>query len=119
MIILPNALKIFLIISILIFVVHVINNVKKNKLSVRNSIVWLLMSVAIIISVFHIKSLTVIANFLGIKTLSNLFFFLGFIFLIFVVFDITKIISMQNKKIITLTQELGILRKELENEKNK
>ena len=71
MIILPNALKIFLIISILIFVVHVINNVKKNKLSVRNSIVWLLMSFAIIISAFHIKSLTVIANFLGIKTLSN------------------------------------------------
>ena len=119
MIILPNTLKIFLIISILIFVIHVINNVKKNKLSVRNSIVWLLMSVAIIISVFHVKTLTTLANFLGIKTLSNLFFFLGFIFLIFVVFDITKIISMQNKKIITLTQELGILRKELEDEKNK
>ena len=119
MIILPNTLKIFLIISILIFVIHVINNVKKNKLSVRNSIVWLLMSVAIIISVFHVKTLTILANFLGIKTLSNLFFFLGFIFLIFVVFDITKIISMQNKKIITLTQELGILRKELEDEKNK
>ena len=119
MIILPNTLKIFLIISILIFVVHVLNNVKKNKLSVRNSIVWLLMSVAIIISVFYVKSLTILAHFLGIKTLSNLFFFLGFIFLIFVVFDITKIISMQNKKIITLTQELGILRKELEDEKNK
>ncbi len=115
----PNALKIFLIISIIFFMLHVLKNVKKNKLSVRNSIVWLVMSIAIILCVFHVKSLTLLANFLGIKTLSNFLFFLGFIFLIFLVFDLTKIVSMQNKKIINLTQELGILRKEIDDERNK
>ena len=115
----PNTLKIFLIISIIIFMLHVLNNVKKNKLSVRNSIVWLLMGVAVIISVFQVENLTVLSHLLGIKTLSNLIFFLGFIFLIFVVFDLTRIVSMQNKKIITLTQELGILKKEIENDKKK
>lgn len=115
----PNTLKIFLIISIIIFMLHVLNNVKKNKLSVRNSIVWLLMGGAVIICVFQVENLTVLAHLLGIKTLSNLIFFLGFIFLIFVVFDLTRIVSMQNKKIITLTQELGILKKEIENDKKK
>lgn len=115
----PNSLKIFLIISILIFIFHVLNNVKKNKLSIRNSIVWLVMSVAVIICVFQVKNLTELAHLVGIKTLSNLIFFLGFIFLIYVVFDLTRIVSMQNKKIITLTQELGILRKEIENDKEK
>lgn len=115
----PNSLKIFLIISILIFIIHVLNNVKKNKLSIRNCIVWLVMSIAVIICVFQVDNLTALANLIGIKTLSNLIFFLGFIFLIFVVFDLTRIVSMQNKKIITLTQELGILKKEIENDKEK
>ena len=106
MIILPNTLKIFLVISIFIFILHVFNNVKKNKLSVRNCIVWL-------------ENLKYLANLLGIETVSNFIFFLGFIFLIFVVFDLTRIVSTQNKKIITLTQELGILKKEIENDKEK
>lgn len=113
----PNSLKIFLVISILIFIIHVLNNVKKNKLSVRNCIVWLVMSIAVIICVFQVENLTELAHLIGIKTLSNLIFFLGFIFLIYVVFDLTRIVSTQNKKIITLTQELGILKKEIEKEK--
>lgn len=110
----PSSLKIFLVISILIFLIHVINNVRKNKLSVRNSIIWLIMGIVIIICVFQINNLEYIAKLVGIKTVSNLLFFLGFIFLIFVTFDITRTISVQNKKIITLTQELAILRKERE-----
>lgn len=119
MIILPNTLKIFLVISIFIFILHVFNNVKKNKLSVRNCIVWLVMSIAVIICVFQVENLKYLANLLGIETVSNFIFFLGFIFLIFVVFDLTRIVSTQNKKIITLTQELGILKKEIENDKEK
>ncbi len=113
----PNSLKIFLLISILIFIIHVIQNVKTNHLSVRNCIIWLIMSLAIIISIFQIDNLGKVADFLGIKTVSNLLFFLGFIFLIFVSFDISRTQSLQNKKIIKLTQELALLRKEIENDK--
>lgn len=115
----PNILKILIIISIIIFMLHVLSNVKKNKLSVRNCIVWLVMSIAVIICVFQVDNLTKLAHLLGVKTLSNFIFFLGFIFLIYVVFDLTRIVSMQHKKIITLTQEMGILRKEIENDKEK
>ena len=97
----PNTLKIFLVISIFIFILHVFNNVKKNKLSVRNCIVWLVMSIAVIICVFQVENLTYLANLLGIETVSNFIFFLGFIFLIFVVLDLPRIVSTQNKKIIT------------------
>ena len=43
----PNTLKIFLVVCILIFLIYVIINVKRNKLSIRNSIVWLVMGIAI------------------------------------------------------------------------
>ncbi len=110
----PNILKIFLIISISIFIIYVLHSVKKNKLSIRNSIVWLVMGGAVIICVFQVDNLTKLAHLIGIEKLSNFLFFLGFIYLIFIAFDITKTISTQNKKIITLTQELALLRKEYE-----
>ncbi|MBR3210711.1 MAG: DUF2304 domain-containing protein [Bacilli bacterium] len=112
----PNSLKIFLTLSMLIFLIHVLNNVRKNKLSVRNSIIWIIMGITIIICVFQVENLEVLAKLVGIKTVSNLLFFLGFIFLIYVTFDITRIISIQNKKIISLTQELALLRKGIEDE---
>lgn len=115
----PNTLKIFLVVCILIFLIYVIINVKRNKLSIRNSIVWLVMGIAIIICVFQINNLEIIAKFVGIKTVSNLLFFLGFIFFIYTVFDITRTISIQNKKITTLTQELALLRKEIKDDRKK
>ena len=75
------------------------------------------MGIAIIISIFQIYNLEKLAKLVGIKTVSNFLFFLGFIFFIFIVFDISKTISIQNKKIVTLTQELALLRKDINNNK--
>ena len=113
-----SELKIFLTLSILIFFAYVIINVKNNKLSVRNSIIWLIMCIAIIICIYTIPLLAVISHLIGIETVSNFLFFLGFIFLIYVCYDLSKTISMQNKKITTLTQELALLKKEID-DKNK
>ena len=44
-------------------------------------------------------------------------FFGGFIFLIILCFNLSSEISIQNKKIISLTQEVGILKNKLEKEK--
>jgi hypothetical protein len=44
-------------------------------------------------------------------------FFMGFIFLIVLCFNLSSQLSIQNKKIINLTQELGILKNKLEKEK--
>ena len=115
----PNTLKIIIIICMLIFLVYVINNVKHNKLNIQNALIWIVLSIGIILTAIFINQLHFIANFIGVETVSNLLFFIGFIFIIYVCFNVTKTISMQNKKIITLTQELAILRKEYENDKKK
>ena len=115
----PNSVKIASTIVLLIFLLYVLRNVQKKKLSVRNSIIWLVMGIAVIICFYQIPNLRKIADFIGVETVSNLLFFMGFIFLIFVCFDITKIISSQNKKIITLTQELALLKKEVEKNEKK
>ncbi len=110
----PNSVKIISTIILCIFLLYVLKNVKSKQLSVRNSIAWLIMGISVIICFYQIPTLRKLADFIGVETVSNLLFFLGFIFLIFVCFDITRTISTQNKKIINLTQELALLKKEVE-----
>lgn len=115
----PNTLKIFIVAFIVLFFFYVIKNVKDNKLNIKNALIWMVMSVGIIICTFQVENLEKLSKLIGAKTLSNIIFFLGFIFLIYVCFNITKTISTQNKKIISLSQELAILKKEKENEKDR
>lgn len=115
----PNILKIFIIVCILIFLFYVIKSVKDNKLNIKNALIWMAMTIGIIVCTLLVDSLEELSKFIGVKTFSNLIFFFGFIFFIYVCFNITKTISIQNKKIINLTQELAILRKEKENEKDR
>lgn len=109
----PKKLIILVILSVLIFLFHVLKNIKHQKLNIENALIWILLSIGIIIGVLNLDILESLAHFLGIETLSNMTFFVGFIFLIFVIFNITRIISIQNKKIINLTQEIALLKKEV------
>jgi len=110
----PNNLAILIIFSIIVFLFHVFKQIKKNQLNIKNALIWMLMSVCIIICIFQIDNITSLAKLVGIEKASNMIFFLGFIFLIFTTFNLTKTVSVQNRKIVKLTQELALLRKEIE-----
>ncbi len=109
----PKNLIILVVLSALLFLVYVLRNIKYQKLTIRNGIIWLVLILGIIIVVFCYSFFEKIAHALGIENLSSMSFYIGFLFLIFVCFNITKTISVQNQKIIKLTQELGILKNEV------
>ena len=48
----------------------------------------------------------------------TLIFLFGFVLLITLTFSLTMIVSLQNKKITSLVQEVGILKKDLRGKKN-
>lgn len=109
----PKKLIILIVLSALLFFIYVLKNIKHQKLTIKNSIIWIILALGIIIAVLGATFFEKAANWVGIKNLSNLSFYIGFLFLIFVCFNITKIISIQNKKIINLTQELALLKSEV------
>ena len=106
-------LKIILISIMIIFLIYVFKSIKDNKISVKYAIIWIIADIAIIFCVLLIAPLLKFSNLIGIKNVSNLMFFLGFVFLLILCFNFSKHISLQNKKIINLTQELGILKNKL------
>lgn len=109
----PKKLIILIVLSALLFLIYVLKNIKYQKLTIKNSIIWIILALGIIIAVLGATFFEKAANWVGIKNLSNLSFYIGFLFLIFVCFNITKTISIQNKKIINLTQELALLKNEV------
>lgn len=114
-----STLAILLIISMIIFFIYVLYQIKKNNLTVKNGLIWLVMAVAIVICVFSIEHIKFLAKIAGIEKASNMIFFLGFIFLIYTCFNLSQTVSIQNRKIVVLTQELALFRKEIGNDKHK
>lgn len=115
----PKKLEILIIISALVFFIYVLRNIKNKKLTVQNTIIWMVLAIGIVILALGSNFFEKMAQILGIQNLSNLSFFVGFLFLIFVCFNITKTLSVQNKKIISLTQELALLKSEGEKHETK
>lgn len=108
----PLRLVITLIIFALIFTIFVIGYVVKRKLIIRYALLWIMFCILMIIAVLIPDFLRIVCDFIGIKTISNFIFFLGFGLLIFITFIMTSIVSFQKEKIIALSQEVAILKHE-------
>lgn len=108
----PLRLVIILIMVALLFMIYVWRHVVKRKLIIKYALLWLIFSLAMIIAVLIPDLLKVICNYMGIKTVSNFIFFLGFGLLLLITFVLTEVISTQKIKITALAQEVAILKHE-------
>lgn len=101
-------LKIIIISVMVILLLYVLRKVKHSHFSTKYSLVWIITDVLVIIATIFVDELFGLAKLLGIETVSNLMFFVGFIFLLVMCFNLSYQLSIQNKKIIALTQKLGL-----------
>ena len=105
-----NVYMLSIVLSI-VFIVIVINLVKKNKLLEKYSILWLLFSAVILFFAIFPNIMIKIANILDIKYAPAFLFLAGILFLLFYTLYLTKIISKQEMRIVKLAQEVAILKK--------
>ena len=113
-------LIIFLIIFCLVFGIIIFYNIFRRKITLQYSLMWFSYCILMLIVLISTPILDKVTSFLWFEVTSNMVFFFGFIILLVISFTLTKFLSLQKEKITTLTQEVGILKKELENyhEKN-
>lgn len=111
-------LKIFLIIICLLFIIFLIRKVGKKKFELRFCLPWIFITGVLILITLFDNILIPIKDFFGFETLSNMIFLIGFLSLTMLVLSLTTKLSVLNSKVIELTQELAILKKEKSNEKN-
>jgi len=98
-------------VAVLLFVV---NLVRTKKLKEEFALLWLLTAVVLVLTPLFIDYLDMVAYVLGIEYPPALIFVLAIISLLFILFQFSIRISRFSGQIKVLTQELGLLRVQVE-----
>ena len=103
--------SLFISIIIILFVVYSFHLIKKDKLSIRYSLSWYILSLVLLIVVWFPNLLVVLAKIFGIYSPINLVFFIGFCLSLWILFSLTRIVSIQSSKIKSLAQQIALSEK--------
>lgn len=101
---------------ILILFLLVTYYVKKNKISIKYSIVWYLSLLVLALFTIFPWLLGFVTKLVGIQLSSNFIFAFMIGVLFFLTLSLTIIVSEQSKKITLLIEEISILKKEKDDE---
>lgn len=103
--------SLFISIVIILFVVYSFHLIKKDKLSIRYSLSWYILSMILLIAVWFPNLLVILAKVLGIYSPINLVFFVGFCLSLWILFSLTRVVSIQTSKIKSLAQQIALSEK--------
>lgn len=98
----------FIILSIIVFI-YIVTEVRKKKLSVKESFWWVFASILMIILSIFPYSIDIFASFLNISYPPSLLFVICIVFLVFINFRNSKKIAKNQEKITELAQHIAIL----------
>ena len=105
--------NIFFIIAALIVMIYMFISIRKNKLDVTNSFVWIVFCIILLILSIWPKSLDWLAITLGITYPPALFLTIACVLLFIMNFIQSKKITELHKKVIDLGQELSVVKSDL------
>ena len=99
------------IIAVLILgLLKILGLIKKNKLELKYALSWLFLELGILIITLIPNLLNVISKVLGIYNEINMLFFLGFVFIILVIFSLTMSLSRNSERVRKMAQEIALNR---------
>lgn len=119
---LPIRLKVSLLAAVLVFFIIVLSMLKRRRLTLKYTLLWLLTGVVMLIFVVFPELLQSLASFIGAQTLMNTLYLLIIGFILVLLMMLTSIVSKQTERIAFLAQANAILEKrvrELEESKER
>lgn len=111
--------QVIIIIVVAFAMVCLFNMVRKNRLELKYSLLWFVLGIGVLFFGLCPSATEWLANLFGIGIPINLIFFAGFCFALMIIFSLTVAISKMSVKLKRLTQEIGLMRKELEDLRKK
>ncbi len=104
--------KIYFIVLAILVIIYMFYSIRKNRLSIANSFMWILFCIGLLLLSIFPKSLDWLADFMGISYPPALFLSLAVIILFIQNFVFSKKIEDLHKRIINISQELSIVKSE-------
>lgn len=100
----------------ILFLIFVLNLVRKNKLEVKYSIIWIILSILTIIISIKPRILEIMSIGLGVEYTPSLMFLCAVAAIIIYIIHLSVVVTKQNKAIIRLVQEVSIINNNLKGE---
>lgn len=101
-------IKCVIIIVLILGLLKILGLIKKNKLELKYALSWLFLELGILIITLVPNLLNVISKALGIYNEINMLFFLGFVFIILVIFTLTMSLSRNSERVRKMAQEIAL-----------
>ncbi len=101
-------LSISLYVLVILLFIYLIHKIHSKKVDIRYILPWLVLDFVLFLAVTFPKAIRWICSLLGIQTASNMVFFFGIIFLLFIVFSLTITVSKLNNEVKELTQRIAL-----------
>lgn len=101
--------QIILIVGIILVLLLILNMIRKRKLELKYSLVWLIVMVLLLVIACMPEKLHDIATALGIYSPVNMVFFLGFVFSLIIIYVLTVTVSRLSARIRRLAQIVAML----------
>lgn len=105
--------KIFAVVSAVLILTFVLDLIRRQKMTFRYSVVWLIISFLSIFFALYDRPLYQLAKLAGFTLPSNFIFFLFLIFFIWVCLFLTLYVNEQSNRSETLAQSVAILEHKL------
>ena len=102
--------NIYFIVFALIVIFYIIYSIRKNKLSVANSFIWIIFCLILLFLSIFPKSLDWLADFVDVYYPPALFLTIAVVILFIINFQYSKKIEELQKKVVDLGQELSIIK---------
>lgn len=106
-----TALRISLLVGILVYIIAILSFLRKKKLNLKYSLLWLLSAAVLLIMDIFPVTVNRLAKFLGFAMTVNAVFLVFIFFILLILISLTSIVSRQQERIKTLTQETALLTK--------
>ena len=111
---LDKGLQYILLAFTILFLLYIINMVKKKKLELKYSLMWIGAGVGFIVLTISTEIIMFISRLMHIKEIVNAIYLIIIFFLIMIVFYLTVSASKNSARLQTLAQEVALIKNELE-----
>ena len=101
-------IKCVIIVVLILGLLKILGLIKKNKLELKDALSWHFLELGIFIITLIPNLLNVISKALGIYNEINMLFFLGFVFIILVIFSLTMSLSRNSERVRKMAQEIAL-----------
>ena len=110
--IMNGKLQLLLLLLIIFTLFILIRRIRAKKLLLQYSLSWLSLLIVLLVVCCFPQVLDSVSEIVGIAVPINMVFFLGFCFLLLIVFELTQVISKMSEQIKYLAQKIALLEKE-------